>query len=293
MPWKFRHVAGPFAFTEGPTWDGTGVLFSDIPTSRILRYAPDTGETELFCTNTREANGLKIGPDGALYACQGPPGKRIVRYEDGTETPVIETYDGEPFNSPNDLGFDDAGRLWFTDPRYGDYDDLPQDSQAVYRADPRSNDSWEVTRVVSDTTKPNGILVSPDGETLYVAQTDGAPDAPMELRAYPIENGTLGAYRVLFDFGPHRGIDGMCLDADGNVIATAGSDESGPGPMLYVIAPSGRVLETHPFPGSFPTNCTFGGPDHRTLFVTGDGALYAATTDRQGYRTDPPNPRTS
>jgi len=88
---------------------------------------------------------------------------------------------------------------------------------------------------------------------------------------------------VLHDFGPHRGADGMTLDAEGNLVVTAGWRRSGPGPMIYVFAPDGTVLETHPFPGDRPTNCTFGDPDLRTLYVTaGDGCLYRARTHRQG-----------
>ena len=106
-----------------------------------------------------------------------------------------------------------------------------------------------------------------------------------ELRAYDIlEDGSLGPYIVLHQFGedhrgPQRGIDGMCLDAEGNIVATAGSYASGPGPMIYVWDPRGRVLETHPMPVGIdsPTNCTFGDPDQRTLYVTtGGGHLFRA-----------------
>ena len=95
------------------------------------------------------------------------------------------------------------------------------------------------------------------------------PHGRRQLRAYPVEDdGTLGDHEVLHDFGPARGIDGMCLNADGNIVATAGYLERGPGPMIYVFAPSGRVLSTHPAPADSPTNCTFGGPGLDVLFVT-------------------------
>ena len=97
-----------------------------------------------------------------------------------------------------------------------------------------------------------------------------------ELRAYPLQDDdTLGVYAVLHTFGQdtrvHRGIDGMCLDTDGNIIATAGWRAAGPGPMIYVFAPSGRVLETHPVPVDMPSNCTFGDADLSTLYVTTSG----------------------
>ena len=108
-------------------------------------------------------------------------------------------------------------------------------------------------RVTFDTTAPNGLLLSPDNKTLYVAQSKYGDDQKRELRAYPInDDGTVGPYQVLHNFYPHRGIDGMCLDTEGNIVATAGWEVSGPGAMIYVFAPNGRVLETHPVPAERP-----------------------------------------
>ena len=287
MSWEFECVAGPFETTEGPVWDGDGVLFTDMPSSRVMRYDARTGDCETYRTGTNNANGLKLGPDGGLYACE-MSGRRVVRYEDdGGVTVVADEFEGGRLNSPNDLAFDSAGRLWFTDPFYDtdweDHgDDLDLDHQSIYRADPE--DDWALTRMTYDTTNPNGLLVSPDDETLYVAQSRYGEGNPRELRAYPIEGDELGPYEVLHNFYPHRGIDGMCLDEDGNIVATAGFEESGPGPMLYVFTPSGRVLETHPVVDPQPTNCCFGGDDLRTLYLTGyHGCLYRAETDRTGY----------
>ena len=106
-----------------------------------------------------------------------------------------------------------------------------------------------------DTTGTNGLLVSPDGRSLYIIQTDNEPGGVRELRSYPIlDDGSLGQYIVLHQFGqdhrgPQRGIDGMCLDSEGNIVGTAGNWLSGPGPMIYVwTPPAGRVLETYPMP---------------------------------------------
>ncbi|MFB6170293.1 MAG: SMP-30/gluconolactonase/LRE family protein [Haloarculaceae archaeon] len=286
MAWEFEQVVSPREITEGPVWDGEGVIFSEIYESRILRYDEATGETEVYREDTNLANGLKFGPEGRLYACEQGE-HRVVRYEpDGSATVVVADYEGTRLNRPNDLAIDDAGRVWFTDPYYGDTpEELELGHQSVYRADPVGEDEWELTRLTHEPMKPNGILVSPDGETLYVAQLDMDDGADKELRAYPIrEDLSLGDYEVLHNFAPHRGIDGMCLDAEGNVVAAAGATESGPGAMIYVFAPSGRVLETHPVPGRRPTNCAFGGEDLRTLYVTGfDSGLHRARTDRRGY----------
>jgi gluconolactonase len=285
--WKFEVVAGPFGFTEGPAWDGKALLFSDIPTSRILRFDPETGETTVFREGTNEGNGLMFDADGRLYGCQGSSGGRsVVRYEaDGSTTVIVDRFEGKRLNSPNDLAFDAQGRLWFTDPRYGEWrGDMELDHESVFRADPQPDGSWSLHRITFDTTRPNGLLISPDQKTLYVAQSEYGEGKKRELLAYPIrEDGSVGDYEVLHNFYPHRGIDGMCLDAEGNLIATAGWTQSGPGPMIYVFAPNGRVLETHPVPFNQPTNCTWGGPDLSTLYVTvGPGHLLAVR--EPGYR---------
>lgn len=286
MTWDFERVAGPYEMTEGPAWDGAGVLFTDIPSSRILRYDVADDETSVFATDTNASNGLTFGPDGALYACERD-GRRVVRYEDdGSRTVIADRYDDDLLTAPNDLTFDESGTLWFSDPDYvGRGTDKELDHDSIYRARPRDDGDWEVNRATYDTTRPNGLLVSPDRSRLYVAESKYGEGNDRELRSYPIhDDGTLGEYEVLHNFYPHRGIDGMRFDADGNIVATAGSDESGPGPMLYVFTPRGRVLATHPFPGEAPTNCCFGDEDFQSLYVTShDGCLYRARTDRTGY----------
>lgn len=182
--------------------------------------------------------------------------------------------------------------MWFTDPFYegaaGPWSenlsnkDLDHDS--VYCLDPQPNGDWSTTRVTFDTTRPNGLLFSLDHKVLYVAQSGRRDDEPRELRAYPVKsNGSLGQHTVLHDFYPHRGIDGMCLDTEGNIVATAGYRHGGPGPIIYVFAPSGHVLETHPIPEDRPTNCTFGDTDLSTLYVTtGGGHLFRTRTNKRG-----------
>src|SRR5687767_1823890 len=172
MAWRFEEVAGPFGFTEGPAWDGKRLLFSDIPTHRILSFDPATRQVTTAYENTHEGNGLMFAADGRLYGCQGGSGgRRIVRYEAaGTVTVIADRFEGRRLNSPNDLAFDARGRLWFTDPRYGGYTgDLELGHESVFRADPQPDGSWTLHRVTHDTTKPNGLLISPDQSTLYVA----------------------------------------------------------------------------------------------------------------------------
>ena len=293
MTLKFELLIEPYGgTTEGPTWDGTGLVFTHIPASEIMRYDPVTGSSSVFRSGTNCANGLMFDPQGRLYACEGDA-RRVVRYEaDGTATVLADRFEGRQFNIPNDLAIDLEGRVWFTDPYYEgaagpwsqDRSNKDLDHDSVYRLDPGSDGSWSVERVTYDTTRPNGLLFSLDHKTLYVAQSGREPEEFRQLRAYPVEDdGSLGSCSVLHDFGAHRGIDGMCLDLEGNIVATAGFRQGGPGPMIYVFAPSGQVLESHPTPFDRPTNCTFGGPDLSTLYITTVGGhLLSAQTERVG-----------
>lgn len=297
MAWTFEHLAGPLTLTEGPAWDGEGLLFTDIGADRILRYDPATGQIATVHEGTNATNGLALDLDGRLYACEGRTG-RIVRYEtDGTRAVLARRFAGKRLNSPNDLLLDSRGRVWFTDPRYSDPAGRELDHDSVYRLTPPAADGgaaspgaeWAIERVVADTTKPNGLLLAADERTLYVAQSDPDPDRKRELRAYPIaEDGTLGPYAVLHDFGAHRGIDGMCLDTAGNIVAATGWELGGAGSCVTIFAPSGAVLERHPFPVKRPTNCAFGDADLGTLYVTSiEGYLYRARTDRAGHLRPP------
>ncbi len=294
MAWQFETLLEPIGLTEGPVWDGRSLLFTNIPNSRIMRYDPNSGEVSVWRESTNAANGLMLDGDGVVNACEGG-GRRMVQYPEGGETvEVCAAYEGRRLNSPNDLAIDSMGRIWFTDPRYGDFrDDMELDHESVYRLDRQADGSWRPARVTFDTTAPNGLLLSPDERVLYVAQSKHGEGELRELRAYPVLDGgtaqggdIVGQYEVLHNFYPHRGVDGMCLDSEGNIVATAGWGISGPGGMIYVFAPNGRVLETHPVPCDSPTNCTFGGSDLRDLYVTSlEGHLLRARTDRQGLDT--------
>ena len=299
MSWQFELVDGPYGgVTEGPAWDGGGLLFTHIPSSRIMKFDPREAASTVYREGTNYANGLMFDPAGRLYACEGDA-RRVVRYEAGGEPTVLaDGFEGMHFNVPNDLAVDPQGRVWFTDPFYEgaagpwseDRGHKELDHDSVYRLDPQSDGSWSTQRVTFDTTRPNGILFSLDYKTLYVAQSGRGPDEKRQLRAYPVnEDETLGEGLVLHDFGENRGVDGMCLDTTGNIIATAGWENGGPGPMIYVFSPQGDVLETHPVDAQRPTNCTFGDDDLKTLYVTStEGHLFRAPTDRQGRLWYPP-----
>ncbi len=160
--------------------------------------------------------------------------------------------------------------------------------------DPQTDGGWVLKRMTYGTSAPNGILLSQDERTLYVIQSDY--EGVRDLRAYPLrDDDTLGDFTVLHVFGQdfrgvHRGLDGMCLDTEGNIIACGGWRQAGPGPMVYLFAPSGRVLETHPVPVDRPTNCTFGDRGLDTLYITTGGGHLSrvGNTGRPGWLLDPP-----
>ena len=289
MSWEFENIGGPFTLTEGPAWDGDGLVFSDIEASRIMRFDVGSHECTSYREKTNRANGLMFDKHGRLYACEQDAG-RIVRYEkNGAVTILADSYKGNRFNSPNDLAIDSSGTVWFTDPRYGDHSGMALSHMSVYRLETRAAGQWDVERVVFNTTRPNGVLLSMEEDVLYVSQAGFLHGEKRELRAYPIrEDGSLGTDSVLHNFAPYRGVDGMCLDTDGNLIACAGEDSGGPGSMIYVFEADGRIVETHPVPFDKPTNCTFGGPELKTLFVTTIGGyLLRADTGRQGHLNFP------
>lgn len=288
VTWEWELLAGPATITEGPAWDGERLFFTSIDDNEIRRFDPATGEISTVHTDTGGTNGLALGTDGSLYGAAGTA-RHVVRYDShGVKTVIADRFEGKRLNSPNDLVLDRAGRVWFTDPRYGDdHADRELEHDSVYRLTPPADGegAWAIERLTFDTTRPNGLLLSGDERTLYVAQSDYDQSSVRQLRAYPVcDDGTLGEYRVLHDFGPARGIDGMCWDAQGNIVAACGWELSGPGPRIAIFAPDGTVLEEHPLPAGRPSNCTFGGPNLDTLYITTiDGRLYrVANSGRRG-----------
>ena len=305
MSWTFELLMKPprgVPLTEGPVWDGEQLLFTHIQASTILRLDTTSGTIMPWRTGTNRTNGLAFDSQGRLFGCCSG-GRSLLRFDgtspgEGGTTVVTDRIDGRRLNTPNDLAIDRKGRIWFSNPiNAGNWDKTEQTElpdQSVLRCDPQPDGSYTTTRATFDTTMPNGVLLSQDQRTLYVAESGYAKGVPRELRAYPIlDDGSLGTFSTLFTWGEdarglHRGIDGMCLDCDGNIVATAGWEVAGAGPMIYVFSPTGRVLETHPVPAIRPTNCAFGGADMKTLFVTTtEGHLLRARTDRVGWSMYP------
>src|SRR4051812_12482452 len=225
--------------TEGPAVAPDGsIYFSDIPFGKdkgmILRFDPKTKKTTVFTDDSGKSNGLKFDADGHLIACEGSDGggRRVARYDvkTGKSETVADKYMGKRFNAPNDLAIDHKGRIYFTDPRYLGTEPRELEYRAVYRID-RDGTVVEVTHEVE---KPNGIAISPDQKTLYVADHNNGtdridPSAPppkqgaMKVYAFPLGSDGLveGPRRTLVDFGDEEGSDGMTVDSEGRIYLAA------------------------------------------------------------------------
>jgi gluconolactonase len=237
------------------------------------------------------ANGLMFSREGRLIACCASPlgGYRalVEILPDGTVRSLVDRFQGKRFNSPNDLVIDRQGRIYFSDPKYVGPEEMELESMDVYRYDPDGS----LHRLTTDITKPNGVILSPDGKTLYVAETDNgtaqaekesdAPMGRMTLNAFPVKSdGSLGHKNVLVDFGNHVGVDGMCVDQQGNIYAAVRSENRF---GIVVYDPQGREQAYIKTP-SLPTNCAFGiGNQSKTLYITAGGGFYRICLEATGH----------
>ena len=271
-------VATTVAFTEGPTMAPDGsIYFTNL--GRIMRLAPD-GKLGTFREERTGANGLVFDSEGRLIACEGPGGGRRITRTDlrtGTVTVLADAYRGERLNGPNDVTLDSEGRIYFTDPAPGTGRD------AVYRIDPDRS----LTRILDGTQieQPNGIMISPDDRTLYLVEANGMERGARMIRAYALQpDGSVRDMRVFHNFYPGRSADGLCIDTQGNLYAAAGlhrrrgtHETLDTKPGVHVFSPAGKLLRFIPIPEDTITNCTFGGADMKTLYVTAGKTLFRTT----------------
>ncbi len=275
---KLEKLWGEGTFTEGPAYGPGGfVYFSDIG-NRIMKFDPATGKTGVFREPSGRANGLDFDPLGQLVAAEGANqggNRRIsITEKDGKVRTIADKWQGKRFNSPNDLTIDTRGRVYFTDPRYAGSEKREIDTESVYRVDPDGT----VTQIIKDVQKPNGIALSPDMKSLYLA--DSNPGGNQHLLAFPLkEDGTVGPKKLLHDFGKGRGIDGMSIDVKGNIYGAAGSGKTS---GVYVFSPEGKQLAFIPVPET-ATNCVFGDKDRSTLYITAGKSLYRIKVRNWGF----------
>lgn len=263
---EVKKLHGEFEFIEGPIADPEGnVYFSDIPANRTYIWTVD-GELKIFREDTGGANGLNFDSDGNLYFCEGTKQRVTMMDPAGKLTTIVERYEGNRLNSPNDLWFDAKGGFYLTDPRYQFFTyEMEQDGEHVYYISP---DRKSITRVTQDIPKPNGIVGSLDGKILYVASTSG------KIYSFEInDDATLTKKKVFANLGS----DGVTLDEKGNLYLTWVGG-------VHVYDPKGNKIEMIKVP-EMPANCGFGGKDGKTLFMTSRTGLYAIDMTVRGYNT--------
>jgi len=261
-----KKLAGDFKFTEGPAADAQGnVYFTDIPANLILKWSVADGKLSTFLANSGGANGLYFDKDGNLLACQGGDRRLVSISPKGEITVLADKYEGKRFNSPNDLWIDPNGGVYFTDPRYGSRDGMEIEGEHVYYLTP---DRKKVIRVVSDMVRPNGVIGTPNGRRLYVADHGANKTYSYRIGG----DGTLSDKQLFAE----QGSDGLAIDARGNVYLT--------GKGIAVYSRQGEKVAEIPVPEG-PANLTFGGADNQTLFITARTSLYSIPTEVRGART--------
>lgn len=283
-------VSEGYEWSEGPLWikDGGYLLFSDVPRNTIYKWK-DGISTEVFLnpsgytgkgkySNEPGSNGLAMSNDGQILACEhGDRRVSKMPLAGGGKLTLADNINGKRFNSPNDLVQSKAGHIYFTDPPYGlpkrqDDPSRELDLYGVYKIDNKG----KVSLQIADLTRPNGVALSPDHKTLYVAQSD----TKAIIMQYPIlENGNIGKGKLLFDAsylnkeGLRGAPDGLKVDAQGNIFST------GPGGLL-IIDKAGKLLgriET----GQATSNIAWG-EDGSTIFLTADMNILRIKTKTKG-----------
>jgi gluconolactonase len=283
------------AFTEGPAVDDQGnVYFSDILNNRIWKWAPD-GTRTVFREPSHRTNGQTFDQQGRLYHCEGAEfgphgGRRVTRTDLRTGEYLVLTshYDGLKYNSPNDICVDGLGRVYFTDPRYGDRSDMEMKIEGVYRIDLDGSVHRILAQPLID--RPNGIAATQDSRTLYVVDSCPTPGGNRKIWAFDLDrDGNPHGQRLVFDFGQGRGGDGLRLDLAGTLYIAAGImaprhafETDDVPPAIYLVTPDGTLQGRIPIPEDVLTNLTFGGLDGKTLYVTAGKTLFTTRVNVPG-----------
>lgn len=280
---------------EGPVWHPKFGVFTSGNDNHLYLLGLD-GKQKVFRKDAG-TNGLLLDAKGRLVSCDSEA-RRMSRtdLDTGKVTILTDRYDGKRYNNPNDLTIDSQGRIYFSDPRYGKrdgmeiLDDKGRTIEGVYRIDPDN----KVTRIIGrELERPNGVLVSADEKYLFVADNNNSDlKGARKLWRFNLKkDGTVdfASKKMLYDWSPGRGPDGIKADREGRLYVAAGlnkpnavepaKDKKG---GIYVFTPEGKLLTFLPVPRDEVTNCAFGGPDLRTLYVTGGGTLYSIRTVTPG-----------
>jgi sugar lactone lactonase YvrE len=259
---EIEKIATGFEFTEGPLWHPDGfLLFSDIPANTIYKWQPDR-EAEVFRRPSGNANGNTFDREKRLITAEHG-NRRVSRTEaDGTIITLVEEFEGKKLNSPNDLVVKSDGSIYFTDPPYGIKSEQEElGFYGVYRLSPEG----EITLLVDDFIRPNGIAFSPDETKLYVNDSEAGHIRVFEVQVDgAVSNGRIFAEQK--DENKEGGSDGMKVDIQGNVYST------GPG-GVWIFSADGDLLGIIETP-EVPANLAWGDSDYQSLYITARKSVY-------------------
>jgi gluconolactonase len=261
-----QKLAGDFVFTEGPACDKDGnILFTDQPNDRIMKWSID-GKLSTFMQPCGRANGLSFDHAGNLWACADEKNELWRIGPKTNVTIVLKDYEGKLFNGPNDVWITTKGAVYFTDPYYHRpyWKRGPkQMDECVYYLSP---DLKHLTRIIDDLKQPNGIIGTPDGKTLYVADIGAGKTYRYHLQP----DGSVADKKLFCELGS----DGMTIDDRGNVYLT--------GKGVSVFDPAGNKIEQIEVPEPWTANICFGGKDRRLLFITASKSIYGVRMQVKG-----------
>jgi gluconolactonase len=275
-----ERLADGCKWAEGPVYLDGGVVWSDIPNNRMLRWDEATGAVSVFRAPSDFANGNTLDPQGRLVTCEHGT-RRVTRTEaDGSITVLADRFDGKRLNSPNDVVVRSDGSVWFTDPSYGidsDEEGYKADSEIgachVYRVDP---DYGEVRIAADDFVMPNGLAFSIDEQRLYVSDTGATKidGGPAHIRVFDVgDDGSLSGGEV-FATSTAGLFDGFRFDTDGRLWTSAGDG-------VHCLDPDGTLIGKVRL-GEETANVVFGGPGRDRLFITATSSLYAVALAVRG-----------
>jgi len=266
---KPEKLAGGFSFTEGPACDSQGnVFFTDQPNNKIFKWSTDN-KLSLFEENYGRANGMYFDHQGNLISCSDEKNELWSIAPDGKVKVLVKDFEGKKLNGPNDLWIAPNGGIYLTDPFYKrpwwDHQTSEQDGEHVYYLAPGAS---KLIRVVTDFEKPNGIIGTPNGKYLYIADIKGNKTWRYSINS----DGTLSGKKLFAELGS----DGMTIDQKGNIYLT--------GKGVTIFNPSGVMIENIPIPEGWTANVCFGGKDRHLLFITASKSVYGIKMKAKGAR---------
>ncbi len=264
---KLEKLSGDFIFTEGPAADAQGnVFFTDQPNDRIMVWNTK-GELSTFLQPSGRSNGMFFDRQGNLWSCADEKNELWRISPDKKVEVILDEFNGNLLNGPNDLWIAPDGDVFFTDPFYKrawwNHTNMPQEKQCVYFL---SSDHKILKRIAEDMVQPNGIVGTPDGKTLYVADIGGKKTWSFSIN----EDGSLGNKKLFCEMGS----DGMTLDKKGNVYLT--------GKGVTIFDKTGKQIGSIAVPENWTANVCFGDKDRKSLFITASKGLYRIRTRIQG-----------